>query len=330
MPVPTGRADLESEHSMQQRTLGKSGIAVSPLIFGGNVLGWTADERTSFELLDVFVAAGFNCIDTADVYSKWVPGHQGGESETVLGRWMKARGNRARIVLATKVGMEMGPDRKGLAPAYILRSVEDSLRRLQTDHIDLYQSHIDDAATAQEDTLATYDTLIRQGKVRAIGASNFSGARLREALALSAAKSLPAYVCLQPHYNLCERADYEKDLEPLCREQGLAVIPYFSLAAGFLTGKYRSEADLGKSPRGGGMKKYLNARGLRILAALDEVARETGSTPASVALAWLLARPGITAPIASATSLAQLDTLVKGAQLHLHADAVAALDQASA
>jgi len=315
---------------MQTRNLGKSGIAIAPLVFGGNVLGWTADERTSFELLDAFLAAGFNCIDTADVYSKWAPGHQGGESESVLGRWMKARGNRSKLVIATKVGMEMGPDRKGLAPAYVLRSVEDSLRRLQTDRIDLYQSHIDDANTPQEDTLATYDTLIRQGKVRAIGASNFSGARLRTALELSAAKSLPAYVCLQPHYNLCERAGYETDLEPLCRQQGLAVIPYFSLAAGFLTGKYRSEADLGKSPRGGGMKKYLNERGLQILATLDEVARQTATSPASVALAWLLARPGITAPIASATSLAQLDTLVKGVQLRLDAGAIAVLDQASA
>lgn len=315
---------------MNKRVLGKSGIEIAPLVFGGNVFGWTADEAMSFRLLDAFVAAGFNCIDTADVYSRWVPGHQGGESETVLGRWLKARGHRSRVVIATKVGWDMGAGKKGLAPAYILQSVEESLQRLQTDTIDLYQSHVDDADTPQDAVLEAYEKLIRQGKVRAIGASNFTGPRLRAALQASAARGLPAYCTLQPHYNLCERSDYESQLEPLCREYGLGVIPYFSLAAGFLTGKYRTEADLGKSPRGAGLKKYLNERGLRILGALDAVAGQTGSSPAAVALAWLLARPSITAPIASATSLAQLETLLAGARLKLPAEAVAALDQASA
>ncbi|MBM3393122.1 MAG: aldo/keto reductase [Betaproteobacteria bacterium] len=315
---------------MDTKALGASGLRITPLIFGGNVLGWTADEAKSFTLLDAFMAAGFQCIDTADVYSRWVPGHQGGESEVVLGRWLKARGNRAQVIVATKVGWDMGGDNKGLSTAYILRAVEDSLRRLQTDYIDLYQSHIDDAKTAPGEALTAYDKLIQQGKVRAIGASNFTGRRLREALQASADKGLPRYTCMQPHYNLCERADYETNLEPVCQEFGLGVIPYFSLAAGFLTGKYRSEADLSKSPRGGGLKKYLNPRGFRILGALDEVAAQTGTSPAAVALAWLLARPSVTAPIASATSLAQLDTLVAGARLKLDAAAVALLNDASA
>ncbi len=315
---------------MRMRPLGKSGFQIAPLVFGGNVFGWTADEATSFQLLDAFLAAGFNCIDTADVYSRWVPGHAGGESETVIGKWMKARGCRERVVIATKVGMEMGPDKKGLAPTYIEQSVEASLKRLQTDYIDLYQSHIDDAETAQETTLETYAKLMKQGKVRAIGASNFTGSRLRDALQISARRGLPAYQTLQPHYNLCERSDYEANLEPVCLEHGIGVIPYFSLAAGFLTGKYRSEADFGKSARGGGMKKYLNERGMRILGALDTVAKETSSTPASVALAWLLARPSITAPIASATNLPQLETLVAGARLVLAQGAIDLLNQASA
>lgn len=314
---------------MQKRSLGKSGIQIAPLVFGGNVFGWTADESTSFQLLDAFVAAGFHCIDTADVYSRWVPGHQGGESETVIGKWMKARGCRARVVIATKAGMEMGPGKKGLAPAYIEQSIEGSLKRLQTDYIDLYQSHIDDADTPQETTLQAYDKLIKQGKVRAIGASNFTGIRLREALKSSAQLGLPAYQSLQPHYNLCERSDYEANLEPACLEHGIAVIPYFSLAAGFLTGKYRSEADLGKSPRGGGLKKYLNERGLRILGALDTVAKDSRTTQASVALAWLLARPSITAPIASATDLTQLETLLAGARLVLDRGAIDLLNKAS-
>ena len=315
---------------MQMRPLGKSGIQIAPLVFGGNVFGWTADEATSFQLLDAFLAAGFNCIDTADVYSRWAAGHTGGESETVIGKWMKARGCRERVVIATKVGMEMGPDKKGLAPTYIEQSVEASLKRLQTDYIDLYQSHIDDAETAQEATLETYAKLIKHGKLRAIGASNFTGSRLRDALNISARRGLPAYQTLQPHYNLCERSDYETNLEPVCLEHGMGVIPYFSLAAGFLTGKYRSEADFGKSTRGGGMKKYLNARGMRILGALDAVAKETASTPASAALAWLLARPSITAPIASATHLSQMESLLAGARLVLDRGAMDLLNQASA
>jgi aryl-alcohol dehydrogenase-like predicted oxidoreductase len=315
---------------MHKRKLGNSGLDVSALVLGGNVFGWTADEATSFALLDAYVAAGGNCIDTADTYSRWAPGHQGGESETVIGKWMKQRGNRAKVLIATKVGMEMGPDQKGLKKAYILREVEDSLARLQTDHIDLYQSHTDDADTPVDEPLEAYAQLIKQGKVRAIGASNFGAERLRAALQASKQRGLPVYQSLQPHYNLCERAGYEQNLEPVCREAGLGVIPYFSLAAGFLTGKYRSEADLAKSPRGQGIKKYLNERGFRILAALDQVATQTSSTPTAVALAWLLARPSITAPIASATSVAQLETLIAGCRLKLDVGAVRVLDEASA
>jgi aryl-alcohol dehydrogenase-like predicted oxidoreductase len=314
---------------MQKRKLGGSGLEVSALVLGGNVFGWTADEATSFKLLDAYLAAGGNCIDTADTYSRWVPGHQGGESETVIGKWMKLRGKRDKVLIATKVGMEMGPDKKGLKKAYIAQSVEDSLKRLQTDYIDLYQSHKDDPDTPVEETLETYAQLVKQGKVRAIGASNFGPDRLAESLKVSRQRGWPAYQSLQPHYNLCERAGYERDLEPLCREAGLGVIPYFSLAAGFLTGKYRSEADLAKSPRGQGVKKYLDARGLRILDALDQVAKQTASTPTAVALAWLLARSSVTAPIASATSLAQLDMLIAGTRLRLDAGAVALLDRAS-
>jgi len=314
---------------VQKRKLGKSGLEVAPLVLGGNVFGWTADEATSFQLLDAFVAAGFNCIDTADTYSRWAPGHQGGESEAIIGRWLKQRGNRDKVVIATKVGMDMGGDKKGLAKAYILREVEDSLKRLQTEYIDLYQSHTDDAATPLEETLEAYAQLTKQGKVRAIGASNYKADRLAQAEKVSRERGYPSYQSLQPLYNLCERADYEKTLEPVCVEHGLGVIPYFSLAAGFLTGKYRSEADVGKSPRGQGIKKYLNERGFRILDALDRVARQTGSTPTAVALAWLLARPSVTAPIASATSLEQLDTLFAGTRLQLDRQALELLNQAS-
>ena len=314
---------------MQRRKLGRSGLEIAPLVLGGNVFGWTADEATSFQLLDAFVAAGFNCIDTADTYSRWAPGHQGGESEAIIGRWLKQRGNRDKVVIATKVGMDMGGDKKGLAKAYILREVEDSLKRLQTEYIDLYQSHTDDAATPLEETLEAYAQLTKQGKVRAIGASNYKADRLAQAEKVSRERGYPSYQSLQPLYNLCERADYEKTLEPVCVEHGLGVIPYFSLAAGFLTGKYRSEADVGKSPRGQGIKKYLNERGFRILDALDKVARQTGSTPTAVALAWLLARPSVTAPIASATSLEQLDTLFAGTRLQLDREAVELLSQAS-
>lgn len=315
---------------MQMRKLGAANLQIAPLVFGGNVFGWTADETMSFRLLDAFVGAGFNCVDTADMYSRWVPGHTGGESETIIGKWMKQRACRDKIVLLTKVGMDMGDGKKGLARKYILQAVEDSLRRLQTDYIDLYQSHTDDAETPQEETLEAYAQLVKQGKVRAIGASNFKGERLKQALQISTQRGYPSYQCLQPHYNLCERADYESDLEPVCAATNLAVIPYWALAAGFLTGKYRSEGDLTKSARGGGLKKYLNERGMRILAALDTVAKDKQTSQAAVALAWLLARPSVTAPIASATTLEQLQTLIDGVQLKLDAPAIEILNRASA
>ena len=315
---------------MITRELGRTGLRVAPLAFGGNVFGWTADEATSFKLLDAFVDAGFNLVDTADVYSAWVPGHVGGESETVIGRWLKARGQRDRIVLATKVGMKLGEGRSGLSRRWIRQAVEDSLRRLQTDHIDLYQAHQDDTSTPLEETLSAFAELIREGKVRAIGASNYSAIRLAEALQTSQRLGLPRYETLQPHYNLVERALYEAELEPLCRAEGLGVINYFGLARGFLTGKYRSEADLAKSVRGAGVKAYLNERGLRILAALDAAAARLQATPAQAALAWQIARPGITAPIVSATSAAQWQELAAAARLVLDAATVAELDQASA
>jgi aryl-alcohol dehydrogenase-like predicted oxidoreductase len=315
---------------MNKRQLGKSGLEVSPLCFGGNVFGWTVDEQASFKLLDAFVSAGFDFIDTADVYSRWASGNKGGESEAIIGEWMKQRGNRDKIIVATKVGMEMGPDKKGLAKSYILRSVEDSLRRLQTDYIDLYQSHQDDPETPLEETLEAYAQLIEQGKVRAIGASNYSAERLAESLKVSEQNRFPRYESLQPLYNLYDRADYEKELEPICREKGLGVISYYSLASGFLTGKYRSEEDLSKSVRGKGVKKYLNERGFRILKALDEVASQHDSTPARIALAWLIARPGITAPIVSATSLEQLNDLVEATKLELDQSSIELLNQASA
>lgn len=315
---------------MEQRQLGDTGIRVAPLMFGGNVFGWTLDERQSFEILDAFVAAGFDFIDTADVYSRFIPGNQGGESETVLGNWMKARGNRERIVLATKAGMDMGEDRKGLSKAWLQRAVEDSLRRLQTDYIDLYQAHMDDADTPLEETLDAFAGLIRQGKVRAIGASNYGAPRLAEALATSDRLGLPRYQTLQPLYNLIDRAPYEAELKAVCERERLGVLPYFALASGFLTGKYRSEADLASSSRGAFVKHHLNERGLRILAALDQVAAECAATPARVALAWLIAQPTVTAPIASATSLTQLDELVKATELQLDAQALARLNQASA
>jgi aryl-alcohol dehydrogenase-like predicted oxidoreductase len=315
---------------MITRELGRTGLRVAPLAFGGNVFGWTADETTSFKLLDAFVDAGFNLVDTADVYSAWVPGHAGGESETMIGRWLKASGKRDRIVLATKVGMKLGEGRSGLSRRWIRQAVEDSLRRLQTDHIDLYQAHQDDAGTPLEETLSAFAELIREGKIRAIGASNHTAARLTEALQTSQRLGLPRYETLQPHYNLVERALYEAELEPLCRAEGLGVINYFGLARGFLTGKYRSEADLAKSVRGAGVKGYLNERGLRILVALDAAAARLDATPAQVALAWQIARSGITAPIVSATSVVQWQEVAASARLALDAATVAELDHASA
>jgi aryl-alcohol dehydrogenase-like predicted oxidoreductase len=317
-----------AERSMDKRKLGSSGIEIAPLVLGGNVLGWTADEATSFKLLDRFVAAGLNAVDTADTYSTWVPGHKGGESETIIGNWLQARGGREKVVIATKVGWDQ--KQGGLARDRIMAKAEASLRRLKTDYIDLYQSHIDDTATPLEETLAAHQRLIEQGKVRAIGCSNYTAPRLAEALRVSAARGLPRYQSLQPHYNLYNRADYERELEPLVLKEGIGVIPYYSLASGFLTGKYRSEADFGKSPRGGGAGAMLNARGRRILAALDEVAARTKATPASVALAWLMARPSITAPIASATSLRQLEELIAATRLELDAEAIGQLDTAGA
>ncbi len=316
---------------MERRPLGRSGLQVSPLAFGGNVFGWTADEATSFALLDAWVDAGFNFIDTADVYSAWVPGHAGGESEAIIGKWLARSGKRHRVVLATKVGKPMGPGRKGLAPGYIRQAVEDSLRRLQTDHIDLYQSHDDDADTPLAETMGAFDALVRAGKVRAIGASNYSAARLEQALAASAANGLARYESLQPLYNLIDRAAYEDALQATCVRHGIGVINFYGLAAGFLTGKYRRAEDAAKSARGAGVvARYLNDRGLRILAALDAVAARHGATPGQVALAWQLAQPGITAPIASATSLAQLAELVAAARLELDSQDRAELDAASA
>jgi aryl-alcohol dehydrogenase-like predicted oxidoreductase len=318
------------DHAMTRREIGRSGLQVSPLCLGGNVFGWTADEATSFSLLDAWVAAGMNFIDTADVYSRWVPGHAGGESETLIGKWLKRGGRRDKIVLATKVGKDMGDGKVGLAPAYIRAAVEASLKRLQTDVIDLYQSHDDDASVPMAETLGAYADLIKAGKVRAIGASNFTAPRLAEALAVSAGHGLPRYECLQPLYNLVERPAFEAELAAVCTQHGIGVINFFALARGFLSGKYRSEADLAKSPRGQGVKPYLNARGLRVLAALDTVAARLDATPAQVALAWQIARPGITAPIASATSLTQLHELVAAARLTLDAESTRAIDAASA
>ncbi|HEY4067016.1 MAG TPA: aldo/keto reductase [Burkholderiaceae bacterium] len=315
---------------MTPRELGRSGLKVSPLCFGGNVFGWTVDEATSFSLLDAWVDAGMNFVDTADVYSRWVPGHRGGESETIIGKWLKRSGKRERIVLATKLGKDMGDGKVGLAPAYVRSAVEASLKRLQTDVIDLYQSHDDDATVPLADTLGAFADLIRAGKVRAIGASNFTAPRLAEAIGVSRAHGLPRYESLQPLYNLVERPAFEAGLEAVCVEHGIGVITFYALASGFLSGKYRSEADLGKSPRGQGVKKYLNPLGLRVLGALDAVAQRLGATPAQVALAWQIARPSVTAPIASATSLAQLADLVKAARLTLDADALRTLNEASA
>jgi aryl-alcohol dehydrogenase-like predicted oxidoreductase len=313
-----------------KRKLGNSGLEIAPIMFGGNVFGWTADEPTSFRLLDAFVAAGFNAVDTADVYSKWVPGNKGGESETIMGNWLKRSAKRQQVIIATKAGSEMGPGKKGLSKRYILAAAEDSLQRLQTDYIDLYQSHVDDPDTPLDETLEAYAQLIEQGKVRAIGASNYSAKRLEEGLQISKKKGLPRYETLQPLYNLYDRAEFEKELAPVCLREHIGVIPYFSLASGFLSGKYRSDADLANSARAGMVKKYLNERGARILAALDQVAKAHRSSPSQVALAWLMAQPAVTAPIASATNLDQLDELLSAADLKLDAASLDKLNQASA
>jgi aryl-alcohol dehydrogenase-like predicted oxidoreductase len=312
-----------------KRRLGNSSLEVAPLVFGGNIFGWTADEPMSFKLLDAFVAAGLNMIDTADVYSKWVPGHLGGESETIIGNWLSKRGGRDKVLIATKLGMEIAPGEQGLSKAYILRAVDRSLERLQTDYIDLYQAHRDDAATPLQETLETFAELVRSGKVRAIGASNYKADRLAEALRISAAHGLPRYESLQPCYNLYDRADYEAELAGLCQRENVGVIPYFALASGFLTGKYRSEKDLEGKARGQRVKTMLNERGLRILKALDTLSAELGASPAQISLAWLMAR-GVTAPIASATTLDQFNDLLGGTALQLGSDAVKLLNDASA
>jgi aryl-alcohol dehydrogenase-like predicted oxidoreductase len=315
---------------MKKRQLGNSSIEVAPLMLGGNVFGWTADEPTSFEVLDAFVGAGFNFIDTADSYSTWVSGHTGGESETVIGNWLKRSGKRDQVIIATKVGSEIPGQGKGLSRAWIMRQAESSLQRLQTDYIDLYQSHRDDPNTPVEETLEAYAQLVQQGKVRVIGCSNFTAERTQESLAASRRHSWPRYKSLQPHYNLYQRETYEATLEPLALKEKLGVIPYYSLASGFLTGKYRSQDDLSKSPRGQSVKKYLNDRGFRILQALDQVAEKRQATPAQVALAWLMARPGITAPIASATKVDQLNDLARATELELDRASIELLNKASA
>lgn len=313
---------------MQLRPLGRTGIQVSPLCLGGNVFGWTADAATSSNLLDRFVDGGGNFIDTADAYSRWAPGHVGGESETIIGEWLARSGKRNRVVVATKVGSDMGQGRKDLRAGWIRQAVEDSLRRLRIDVIDLYQAHWDDAATPLEETLGAFADLVRAGKVRAIGASNYDASRLEQALAISARLGLPRYETLQPHFNLVDRAGYEGALEALCRREGLGVITYYSLASGFLTGKYRQPEDAAGKARGRGAAKYLDARGLKLLETLDRAATAHGATPAQIALAWLMARPGITAPIASATSVEQLDELLGAARLRLDPAAIAELDAA--
>ena len=315
---------------MKLRQIGNSQVQVAPLMFGGNVFGWTIDAATSFGILDAFVAHGFNFIDTADVYSRWKPGNEGGESETILGEWFARSGNRDKIVLATKVGMDLGDGKKGLAGKYILEAADASLRRLQTDYIDLYQSHIDDETVALDETLRAYEKLIEQGKVRMIGASNYTGVRLREAVDLAEREGLPVYQTLQPHYNLYDRQGFESDQQPVAQELGIGVIPYFSLASGFLTGKYKTkEASVGAN-RESRVAKYFDERGMRILAALDEVAAETSAKVATISLAWLMAQPTILAPIASATSIAQLEDLIAAPNLELSEAALAKLSAASA
>jgi aryl-alcohol dehydrogenase-like predicted oxidoreductase len=315
---------------MQKRRLGRTDLEIAPLVLGGNVFGWTADVPTSFALLDRFVGAGLNAIDTADVYSAWASGNKGGESERIIGDWMDSRGNRNQMIVITKVGSPMGEGKKGLSQRYIAEAVEASLKRLRTDHIDLYLSHWPDAETPHEESLRAYESLVKQGKVRSFGASNYDAELLQASLDAAKAKGLPRYDVLQPEYNLVDRSAFEGPLRDLCIAEDIGVITYFSLAKGFLSGKYRSEGDLGKSARGGGVKAYLNERGERILAALDQVSAGRGVRQAEVALAWLIGKAGVTAPIASATSIAQIESLIRAASLTLSEDEMSALDQAGA
>lgn len=315
---------------MKTRQLGQQGPNVPVICLGGNVYGWTVSELDSFHQLDRAVAAGLTFIDTADVYSSWVPGHKGGESETILGKWFARSGRRKEVFLATKAGFEMGEGKSGLSARYIAQAVDDSLRRLQTDYIDLYQSHTDDSNVPLDETLGAFDNLIKAGKVRYIGASNYSGARLAEAMETSRKNGLASYISLQPHYNLMERQTFERDLLPVVQKYGLGVIPYFSLAAGFVTGKYRRGQDVSGAARGGMVQKYLNDRGFAVVDELIAIARAHNSTPAAAALAWLLAQPGVTAPIASATSDRQLDELLAAADLELDAASIRRLNDVSA
>lgn len=315
---------------MLRKQLGTTGLRVSPLMFGGNVLGWTADDAMSFKLLDAWVDAGFNFIDTANNYSVWAAGHVGGESETVIGKWLKSRGNRNRVIIATKVGMEITPERKGLKRDYILRSADQSLQKLQTEYIDLYQSHIDDPDTPLEETLEAYSRLVAAGKVRTIGASNYKADRLSSALQVSRDHGYPVYQSLQPLYNLCDRQDFEDNLAPLCLKENLGVIPYAALSGGFLTGKYRTEADRSQSPRGGRMDRRMNERGFRILDALDKVATDYKAAPATIAVAWVMSRPAVTAPIVSATNLKQLDEIIAATNFELDSSSAELLNAASA
>ena len=308
------------------RQLGRTDLRIAPLVLGGNVFGWTIDEAQSFAVLDAFADAGFNAIDTADVYSAWAPGNQGGESETIIGRWMKSRGNRDNLVVITKVGSDMGDGKKGLGAAYIEQAVEASLRRLGIEAIDLYLSHWPDASIPYEETLGAYDKLLKAGKVRNIGASNLDTDQLRQSLRAASDNNLPRYAVLQPEYNLYDRSSFEGALQDLCMAEEIGVITYFALAKGFLSGKYRSEADLGQSVRGGGVRNYLNPRGMTILAALDSVAGRHGAAPAEIALAWLMAQPGVTAPIASATSVAQVQSLLRSAAISLTNEDLEQLD----
>ncbi|KOF15071.1 alcohol dehydrogenase [Ensifer adhaerens] len=315
---------------MEKRRLGRTDLSIAPLVFGGNVFGWTADEKTSFALLDAFFEAGLNAIDTADVYSSWAPGNQGGESETIIGKWLKQSGrSRDQAVIVTKVGSELGPDRKGLSRRWILQAVEDSLKRLQTDYIDLYLSHWPDPETPYEETLAAYDQLLSEGKVRAVGASNLNSLQLREALDVAANGGLPRYAVLQPEYNLYDRDSFDGPLRDLCIGEEIGVISYFGLARGFLSGKYRTHKDLEGSARGSGVEKYLDGRGMRILGVLDEIAEEIGATQAEIALAWVRNRKGITAPIASATNLDQLASLIRSTRLTLSDEAMRRLNDVS-
>lgn len=314
---------------MEKRRLGNSELEVGPLTFGGNVFGWTTDEAMSFRLLDGFLDQGYDFIDSADVYSRWHPGNKGGESEVIIGNWLAARGNRSKVIVATKLGMDMGGDNKGLSRAYMMRAVEDSLRRLRTDYIDLYQAHRDDPATPLDETLSAFQTLIQQGKVRVIGSSNYSAARLQEALDTSKRLNLPRYQSHQPLYSLVERAEFEGPLEDVCLKENLGVIGFYSLASGFLTGKYRSRADMEGRARAPRVEKYINDAGMRVLAALDAAAAVHNAKPGQVALAWLLARPAVTAPIVSATNMDQLAEMCAAPRIKLTAAEVAAIDAAS-